>query len=247
MNPQTADKPVNHSKRHIQARKARFVLINPDAQEVFVAGSFNDWNPTTTPLLNIGHGRWVRELSLPVGRYEYQFVVDGRWTHDRASRELVDNPLGGMDSVLEVQRPQFQLTARHSATHINPKWAWHYHALLKLRKRLLKDRLQQISELAGPLEPHSMHLADTATDEFAHELAIRELGAGQNLLYDVERAIQRTIDGTYGKCELTGKPIPAARLRAVPWAPFSKDVEAEIERLRSTKSDTSSVTETRLR
>src|SRR5262245_25014686 len=56
--------------------------IDPDAQEVFVAGSFNNWNPCTTPLMNIGHGRWVKDLSLAPGRYEYQFVVDGRWMPD---------------------------------------------------------------------------------------------------------------------------------------------------------------------
>jgi RNA polymerase-binding transcription factor DksA len=239
MNAQTADKSVKQSKHRRAARKVRFILINPDAQEVFVAGSFNNWNPTATPLMNIGQGHWVRQLSLPVGRYEYQFVVDGRWIYDRAAPELVENPLGGMNSVLEVRRPQFKLTAaRPAAKHINKKWAPHYRALLKLRRRLLKDRGQQISEAAAPFEPHSMYLADTGTDELDHELAMAELDAEQNLLYEVEQAIQRILDGTYGKCELTGKPIPAARLQAIPWTPFCKEVEEELERLRSTPSYT---------
>ncbi len=64
---QTPDDSVN----------VRFVLNDADAREVFVAGSFNDWHPGATPLSCIGHGCWVKELFLPVGRYEYQFVVDG--------------------------------------------------------------------------------------------------------------------------------------------------------------------------
>jgi RNA polymerase-binding transcription factor DksA len=119
---------------------------------------------------------------------------------------------------------------------INPKWSWHYRTLIQLRDRLLKDRAEQISEASQPLEPHSMYLADSATDEVDHELAASELDAEQNLLYEVEQAIQRIPNGTYGKCELTGKSIPAARLRAVPWTPFTKKVEDELERLRSTAS-----------
>ena len=212
------------------SQPVRFVLINADAQEVSVAGSFNNWNPTFTRLTNLGHGQWVRELSLPVGRYEYQFVVDGRWIHDRAALELAENPLGGMNSILEVPWPQFKLISpRPAAKHINPKWAWHYQALSKLRRRLLKDRDEQMSEAAEPTEPHSLHLADSATDELDHELAIAELDAEQNLLYEGEQAIQRILNGTYAKCELTGKPIPAARLRAIPWTRFSKEAEAELE------------------
>jgi RNA polymerase-binding protein DksA len=222
------------------SQTVRFILFYPEAQEVFVAGSFNNWNPGATPLTDMGHGHWVKDLPLPPGRYEYQFVVDGRWMHDRAAKELVDNPLGGINSVLEVKRPQFTLTlVRPRTKTVNPKWSWHYRALLKLRKRLLKERDQQISQVAEPLEPHSMHLADAATDEFDHELAIGELDAEQNLLYEIEQAIQRIVNGTYGKCELSGKSIPAARLRAVPWTPFTMEVEDELERLRSIHRNTS--------
>ena len=48
------------------------------AREVCVAGSFNDWHPAATPMLHLSHDRWVKELSLPSGRYEYQLVVDGK-------------------------------------------------------------------------------------------------------------------------------------------------------------------------
>jgi 1,4-alpha-glucan branching enzyme len=82
----------------------RFVLVQPDAQKVVVAGSFNDWNPGATPLTDVGHGHWVKDLALAPGRYEYQFVVDGHWVPDSAATETVENPFGGLNSVLVVSR-----------------------------------------------------------------------------------------------------------------------------------------------
>jgi RNA polymerase-binding transcription factor DksA len=213
----------------INGSPVRLSLIAPDAQEVFVAGSFNNWNPGATPLVNINHGRWVKYLSLPPGRYEYQFVVDGRWIHDRA-RELVDNPFGGLNSVIEVAQPPYKLAPLSPvAKRINPKWSWHYRTLIQLHDRLLTDRANQINEAGQPTEPHSMHLADSATDELDHELAASELDAEDNQLYDVVQAIKRILDGTYGTCELTGKPISAARLRAIPWTPYSKEAKAKLD------------------
>jgi 1,4-alpha-glucan branching enzyme len=71
------------------------------AREVCVAGSFNDWHPAATPMLHLSHDRWVKELSLPPGRYEYQLVVDGKWVCDPAA-EKIPNPFGGCNSVLIV-------------------------------------------------------------------------------------------------------------------------------------------------
>lgn len=97
----TKSAPAKASPRN-GTKPVHFVLTTPQAQEVFVAGSFNDWNPGATPLNYIGHDCWVKEISLPPGRYEYQFVVDGRWMQDRAAEETVDNPFGGLNSVVRV-------------------------------------------------------------------------------------------------------------------------------------------------
>lgn len=71
------------------------------AQEVCIAGSFNDWSPSATPMLHQSHDRWVKVLSLLPGRYEYQLVVDGKWVCDPAA-EKVPNPFGGFNAVLIV-------------------------------------------------------------------------------------------------------------------------------------------------
>ena len=112
---------------------------------------------------------------------------------------------------------------------INPKWAWHHRVLLTLRERLLRDRREQLADAAQPLEPHSLNHADSATDEFDHNLALAALSLKQDALREIDAAISRIHSGAYGVCEETGKPIPAARLKAIPWTRFTREVEARHE------------------
>src|SRR4051794_18268587 len=62
-------------------------FVKPDAKQVCVAGSFNEWKPETTPLIKMGNGRWVGNLAVKPGRHEYLFVVDGQWLPDPNARE----------------------------------------------------------------------------------------------------------------------------------------------------------------
>jgi RNA polymerase-binding transcription factor DksA len=98
-----------------------------------------------------------------------------------------------------------------------------------LRDRLIEERSEALSEAAEPVERHSLHRADSATDEFDHELALSQLSGEQDALYEVEAAMRRILDSSYGVCERTGKRIPAARLKAVPWTRFREEVQARLE------------------
>jgi 1,4-alpha-glucan branching enzyme len=75
-------------------------LHRPDANSVFIAGSFNDWSPDATPLGKNGGGAWTVEIALPAGRHEYRFVVDGEWVDDPQAAEVVPNAHGGVNAVL---------------------------------------------------------------------------------------------------------------------------------------------------
>lgn len=85
--------------------RVTFSLVRPDARAVFVAGNFNRWEPTSTPLKAAGGGRWSVELDLAPGAYEYRFVVDGQWIADPTASESVPNPFAGVNSVLRVNPP----------------------------------------------------------------------------------------------------------------------------------------------
>ncbi len=82
----------------------RFEFTDPAAKSVFIAGTFNDWRPTATEMVPVGEGRWLKELVLPPGIYEYQLVVDGSWMADPLVVETAPNPFGGLNSVLKVGR-----------------------------------------------------------------------------------------------------------------------------------------------
>jgi len=77
-------------------------LIAPGAKQVFVAGSFNNWHTAAIPLKPLPGGEWRGELKLPPGRYEYLFIVDGKWQPDPAARETAPNPFGGTNCVISV-------------------------------------------------------------------------------------------------------------------------------------------------
>ena len=94
--------PIKAAPTRSATVKARLEFVKPDAQSVFVAGSFNDWNPSRTPLSRTREGKWVGELTGISGRHEYLFVVDGQWLPDPNARESVQNPFGGRNSVLVV-------------------------------------------------------------------------------------------------------------------------------------------------
>ena len=81
----------------------RFVLFAPDAQQVALAGTFNQWDTAATPLLRTGTpGVWAATLTLPAGQHEYAFVVDGaRWVADPAA-PAVDDGFGRRNSVLSL-------------------------------------------------------------------------------------------------------------------------------------------------
>ena len=61
------------------------------------------------------------------------------------------------------------------------------------------------------------HLADTATETYERELDEGLEEDAREQLHQIEKALGRIEDGTYGTCEICGKEIPLDRLEAVPW------------------------------
>jgi RNA polymerase-binding transcription factor DksA len=113
---------------------------------------------------------------------------------------------------------------------IPKQWVWHYETLSSLRERLLQERRERLTEAAEPMETHSLSQADSATDEFDHALALSRLSVDQDALYEVGAAMKRILDGKYGICEQTGKPIPAGRLKVLPWTRYRQEVVNRLER-----------------
>jgi RNA polymerase-binding protein DksA len=75
-------------------------------------------------------------------------------------------------------------------------------------------------EAAGDLSSMPIHMADLGTDNYEKEFTLGLIEGERAMLREIDEALARIEDGTYGICEATGKPIGKARLRARPWAKF---------------------------
>src|SRR5580693_2897805 len=113
---------------------------------------------------------------------------------------------------------------------IKPQWAKYYHHLLELRERLLHQMSGLAKESAEEMTNYSLHMADSGTDNFDRDFALSLLSSDQDAIYEIEEALKRIEKNTYGVCELTGKPIPATRLEAIPWTRFTVEAQSQLEK-----------------
>ena len=84
-------------------KRVQFELSAEPGSQVFVAGTFNHWNPTANPLKdNPDSGHFKTGISLPRGKHQYKFVVNGVWSLDPDCTNWVRNSSGSMNSLLHV-------------------------------------------------------------------------------------------------------------------------------------------------
>ncbi|HEU0210068.1 MAG TPA: TraR/DksA C4-type zinc finger protein [Candidatus Udaeobacter sp.] len=75
-----------------------------------------------------------------------------------------------------------------------------------------------------------MHQADAGSDAYDRDFALSLLSQEQDALYEIDEALKRIELGSYGKCEMSGKPIPRARLEAIPFARFTVECQSQLEK-----------------
>ncbi len=118
----------------------------------------------------------------------------------------------------------------YGAPKIKSEWAKYYENLLELRAQLMKQMSGLAKESAQEMAGYSLHMADSGTDNFDRDFALSLLSSDQDAIYEIEEALKRIEKDTYGVCELTGKPIPKARLEAIPWTRFTVTAQAQLEK-----------------
>ena len=96
-------KPRHKTAGKFIKRRADFMVKAPVGSEVFLAGSFNDWDATSKPMVDKdGTGVFFRRCYLMAGRYEYKFIINGVWQIDDNNPNYVSNDMGSLNSVLEL-------------------------------------------------------------------------------------------------------------------------------------------------
>lgn len=106
------------------------------------------------------------------------------------------------------------------------------------RKLLLNVRDQvvdEISFLAGNNlnREHVASSIEDGTDNFERELALKLVGAEQDIVYEIDEALVRINNGTYGICEISGELIERERLKVLPHARYCVKEQSEIEKGRT--------------
>ncbi len=84
-------------------RRVTLDLRAEPGNRIFLAGTFNNWNPTATEMTDKkGNGVYSATLTLPEGIHQYKFVVDGTWCADPECDSWVQNEYGTHNSLLTV-------------------------------------------------------------------------------------------------------------------------------------------------
>jgi len=91
------------SKTKAQTKKVPFEFLAPEAQEVYLAGEFNNWDTSASLMKKDKKGVWKATVSLKPGRHEYRFLVDGNWENDRSCCDCVPNEFGTQNCVRIVE------------------------------------------------------------------------------------------------------------------------------------------------
>ncbi len=91
------------AKAKVLTKKVPFEFLAPEAQEVYLAGGFNNWDNNAHPMKKDKKGLWKTSLSLKPGRYEYRFLVDGNWENDPSGCDCVPNEFGSQNCVRIVK------------------------------------------------------------------------------------------------------------------------------------------------
>ena len=132
--------------------------------------------------------------------------------------------------------PALLLGRNHREKRLDPFTRQQKEKLLQLRDAMVdsmagvaQDTLRSRAE-GSEASAFGMHQADAGSDAYDRDFALSLLSQEQDALYEIDQALKRIELGTYGKCEMSGKPIPHARLEAIPFARFTVQCQSQLEK-----------------
>lgn len=101
--------------------------------------------------------------------------------------------------------------------------------LLDSMNGVAKDSLRSRAD-GSEASAFGQHQADAGSDAYDKDFALSLLSSEQDSLYEIDQALKRIEDKTYGICEMSNKAIPQARLEAIPFARYTVECQAELEK-----------------
>jgi len=135
-----------------------------------------------------------------------------------------------------TRSPAALLGLNHREKRLDPFTRKQKEKLLQLRDAMVdsmagvaQDTLRSRAE-GSEASAFGMHQADAGSDAYDRDFALSLLSQEQDALYEIDQALKRIELGTYGICEMSGKPIPHARLEAIPFARFTVECQWQLEK-----------------
>lgn len=107
--------------------------------------------------------------------------------------------------------------------------------LLAMRGELVNTLEENSREVKSPEDSkgYSQHQADEGTDDFNRRMNLQLNAEETETLKLIDRALEKIEEGTYGICDISGKPINKKRLDAIPYAIMTVEAKEELEKSQS--------------
>ena len=102
MKTKSAKKCVCTKRKTTPKTEVTFTVHADKGKAVYLAGEFNDWNPTAKKM-TFKAGVYSATLKLAAGTYQYKFVIDGTWCADPENTNSLPNDQGTFNSVITVK------------------------------------------------------------------------------------------------------------------------------------------------
>lgn len=104
--------------------------------------------------------------------------------------------------------------------------------LEEMRNQLMRLLKGSTAEVKTPDEAtgYSQHQADQGTDDFDRTISLEVTSREYDLLRQIERALEKVEEGTYGVCDISGEEIPLPRLEAIPYANMTVKAQDQVEK-----------------
>ena len=127
---------------------------------------------------------------------------------------------------------------------MNKKEMKKYRNLLLEKKEKLGGELRRLEgetlkksqrDLSGDLSGYSLHMADVATDNFDREFALSLFSNEQDIMYEIDKALERSAAGTFGNCDSCAERISEKRLQALLYARKCAPCQEKEEKKRKLK------------
>jgi RNA polymerase-binding protein DksA len=135
----------------------------------------------------------------------------------------------------EVPAEETPKSPKPIKTNLTRKQLNYYRNLLRIKRAELVGDLSSLEAEAlrssgGNLSHMPIHMADIGSDTYEQDFMLGLAETERKFLREIDAALQRIEDGTYGICQMTGEPIPEARLEAKPWAMYTIEAARRLER-----------------